>query len=45
MVAATIISALTLVTVTAYLIKRFDEEGTEMFKELIKKEEKEDKEE
>jgi hypothetical protein len=39
MVAATVISALTLVAVTAYLIKRFDEEGTEMFKELIKKEE------
>ena len=39
MVAATVISALTVVGVTAYLIKRFDEEGTEMFKELIKKEE------
>lgn len=43
MVAATVISALTVLGVTAYLIKRFDEEGTEMFKELIKKEE--DKEE
>ena len=39
MVAATVISALTVVGVTAYLIKRFDEEGTDMFKELIKKEE------
>jgi hypothetical protein len=39
MVAATVISALTVIGVTAYLIKRFDEEGTEMFKELIKKEE------
>lgn len=39
MVAATVISALTVLGVTAYLIKRFDEEGTEMFKELIKKEE------
>ena len=39
MVAATVISALTILGVTAYLIKRFDEEGTEMFKELIKKEE------
>ena len=39
MVAATIISALTVVGVTAYLIKRFDEEGTEMFKKLIEKEE------
>ena len=38
MVAATVISALTVLGVTAYLIKRFDEEGTEMFKELIKKE-------
>lgn len=43
MVAATVISALTVLGVTAYLIKRFDEEGTDMFKELIKKEE--DKEE
>ena len=43
MVAATVISALTVLGVTAYFIKRFDEEGTEMFKELIKKEE--DKEE
>jgi hypothetical protein len=39
MVAATVISALTVLGVTAYFIKRFDEEGTEMFKELIKKEE------
>lgn len=39
MAAATVISALTVLGVTAYLIKRFDEEGTEMFKELIKKEE------
>jgi hypothetical protein len=39
MVAATVISALTVIGVTAYLIKRFDEEGTDMFKELIKKEE------
>jgi hypothetical protein len=39
MVAATVISALTVIGVTAYFIKRFDEEGTEMFKELIKKEE------
>lgn len=45
MVAATVISALTVLGVTAYLIKRFDEEGAEMFKELIKKEEKENKEE
>lgn len=45
MVAATVISALTVLGVTAYLIKRFDEEGTEMFKELIKKEEEENKEE
>lgn len=44
MVAATVISALTVLGVTAYFIKRFDEEGTEMFKELIRKEE-EDKEE
>ena len=44
MVAATVISALTVLGVTAYFIKRFDEEGTDMFKELIKKEEK-DKEE
>lgn len=43
MIAATVISALTVLGVTAYLIKRFDEEGTDMFKELIKKEE--DKEE
>jgi hypothetical protein len=39
MVAATVISALTVLGVTAYFIKKFDEEGTEMFKELIKKEE------
>lgn len=39
MVAATVISALTVLGVTTYLIKKFDEEGTEMFKELIKKEE------
>ena len=39
MVAATVISALTVVGVTAYLIKRFDEEGTEMFIKLIEKEE------
>ena len=39
MVAATVISALTVLGVTAYFIKRFDEEGTDMFKELIKKEE------
>jgi hypothetical protein len=39
MVAATVISALTVIGVTAYFIKRFDEEGTDMFKELIKKEE------
>ena len=38
MVAATVISALTVLGVTAYFIKRFDEEGTDMFKELIKKE-------
>lgn len=44
MVAATVISALTVLGITAYFIKRFDEEGTDMFKELIKKEE-EDKEE
>lgn len=44
MVAATVISALTVLGVTAYFIKRFDEEGPDMFKELIKKEE-EDKEE
>lgn len=43
MVAATVISALTVLGVTAYFIKRFDEEGPDMFKELIKKEE--DKEE
>lgn len=39
MVAATIISSLAVLGVTAYLIKRFDKEGTEMFKELIRKEE------
>lgn len=39
MAAATIISALTVIGVTAYLVKRFDEEGTEMFKKLIEKEE------
>ena len=39
MVAATVISALSLLGVTAYLIKRFDEEGPEMFKKLIEKEE------
>lgn len=44
MVAATVISALTVLGVTAYFIKKFDEEGTDMFKELIKKEE-DDKEE
>jgi nitrogen regulatory protein PII-like uncharacterized protein len=43
MVAATVISALTVLGVTAYFIKKFDEEGPDMFKELIKKEE--DKEE
>ena len=45
MVAATVISALTVLGVTAYLIKRFDEEGTDMFKELIKREEEDNKEE
>ena len=45
MVAATVISALTVIGVTAYLVKKFDEEGTDMFKELIKKEEEENKEE
>ena len=44
MVAATVISALIVLGVTAYFIKKFDEEGTDMFKELIKKEE-DDKEE
>jgi hypothetical protein len=45
MVAATVISALTVLGVTAYFIKRFDEEGTEMFKELIIREEEDNKEE
>lgn len=39
MVAATVISTLTVIGVTVYLVKRFDEEGMEMFKNLIKKEE------
>ena len=39
MVAATIISALAVVGATAYFIKKLDKEGTEMFKELIRKEE------
>ena len=45
MVAATVISALTVLGVTAYFIKRFDEEGTDMLKELIKREEEDNKEE
>ena len=39
MVATTVISTLTVIGVTVYLVKRFDEEGMEMFKNLIKKEE------
>lgn len=39
MVAATVISTLTVIGVTVYLVKRFDEEGMEMFKNLIEKKE------